>query len=123
MRRPVLLVVILILVACTPGRPDVSAWLPRWQAATQAMPPPPPPGSALDRATCDRTVASLRQVRDGLLPTPDDQLDITVDAWIRFAEDLFFECPIAGGPHAGWERGYAELERLESEVLAFLSAG
>jgi hypothetical protein len=112
--------VVAVAAAACGGRPAVGEWESRWREAAAVVPldtlVADPPG----RAECDRILGDVRELSPDLRPAPNDVIDDAVLAWSEFAEAAFFECPITGGEHAGWEAAALELARLESEVDALV---
>lgn len=109
------LAVALAAAACG-GRPAIGEWEAKWREAAAVVPldtlAADPPG----REECDRILGDVRELSPGLRPAPNDVIGDAVLAWSEFAEAAFFDCPITGGEHAGWEATALELARLESEI-------
>lgn len=111
-RRAILVVFLLLLAACGGSRPAVPTWTSQWDTVRASLPTEQP----LEQSTCERAITQLRKARVGLMPTPTDQLDGAVDAWILEAERIYFECP----PPEGFDEAFRRLDRLASEVDALL---
>jgi hypothetical protein len=102
----------------------MATWVPSWEAAKKAMPVRTSFDGTRDQEICGRALGQLRQLRQRILPAPDDDLDRLVDAWLHLAEDILFECPASFGEHTGFDEGYRELTRLALEVdLAIRTSG
>lgn len=114
-----LLVLGLVISACSETRPDSSSWEDNWADIVAIV----PDQSFLDddpSELCQNTLASLRESEATLFPTPDESLDAPVRSWLEVAEGAFFECPPTDG---GFPAAYEELDRLEAEIEASLIAG
>ena len=112
------LAALVILAAACGSRPSLDAWEQDWRSLTEEIPveslPAEPPG----REACNRYLGILRETLPQLRPAPNDVLESAVTAWVEFGESVFFECPLPGGEHAGWEAASLELQRLRAEVEA-----
>jgi hypothetical protein len=115
-----LAVVPLVLSGCGGGPPDIETWTARWEEAKAFVPDLSAFADGPDERLCDEVLVELREVREDLVPAPDELLGITVDEWLRHAETIFFECPPETGPVVGFDAAYAELDRLEREVESLL---
>lgn len=123
MRRAGHVVLVLLLsllaISCTESRPEAGAWESEWNQVRGLIPEIDSVQSNLAEEECEHVLASLREEKDSLFPTPDPAIDDAVTLWVETAESAFFECPPSGGIQ-GFEGAYATLQRLESEVAAVL---
>jgi hypothetical protein len=103
---------------CSPARPASAEWAPAWQAAQDGIPPIETLTEGDAEMACERTLASIRALRGGIVPTHDPTLDGLVRGWLQVAETTFFECPPRSGVVVGFEEAYAELERYRLEMEA-----
>jgi len=118
----VLIAVGVLVVACSGGRPAMSEWAERWNETVASLPDPADVASLEDpRPLCDEVVATIRTKSVELVPTPDAALDGPVDAWVRVAEEMFFECPPRSGEIQGFDEGYGELAQYQAEVTAVIN--
>jgi hypothetical protein len=118
-----ILLVVLLSGACGgDGRPGADAWTARWDEAVATIPRQSELGTPPDTELCNSTLVYLREVRNDLIPTPDPAIDDVVTAWIRLAEDAFYECPPDSTEIPDFDFAYRELGTLEAEVEAALAA-
>jgi hypothetical protein len=103
------------------ARPDTASWQARWRAARELVPPTAAFRVEDPRPLCGRVLRELKSARGRLLPAPSDVLERAAGAWLDFAEALMFDCPLREGPHAGFDAGFVELQRLAVEVEAELA--
>lgn len=103
--------------------PGPVAWQARWRVVREQVPPAAAFRVEDPRPLCGRALRDLKAARGRLQPAPTDVLDHAVGAWLDFAEAMMFDCPVREGPHAGFEAGFVELERLASQVDAALAYG
>lgn len=103
-------------------RPTVDAWTARWDEAVASIPRRAELGTPPDSEMCNSTLVYLREVRGDLVPTPDRAIDDVVTAWIRLAEDAFYECPPDSTEVPSFDFAYEELETLQAEVAAALDS-
>ncbi|MBY5162654.1 hypothetical protein [Salsipaludibacter albus] len=111
------LVASLAVLGCAGGsaRPTVQDWVVTWTDAQSLVPRRASLEDPLDDERCSRVLVSLREVRDRLVPSPDELVDSAARAWLAQAEHMFFECFSA----ASSDRpavAYATLERLRHQV-------
>lgn len=122
-RATILLVALLISGACgTGGRPAEDAWTARWDEAVATIPRQSELGTPPNTELCNSTLVYLREVRNDLIPTPDPAIDDVVTAWIRLAEDAFYECPPDSTEIPDFDFAYRELGTLQAEVDAALAS-
>lgn len=95
-RRLLVAVTVVAAAACgtDDGRPDDAAWAPVWETQRDSV---PSAAVFLDQGPglCSELVGRLRSGRQDLLPTPIEELDAAVRAWINHAESIAFDCPIS----------------------------
>jgi hypothetical protein len=104
-------------------RPSVEEWRPLWADAQTAVPARAALDGTNDRTLCDHSLSELRAERLSVLPSPSEDLDQVVIDWLEQAEDMMFDCPDEGGPNAGFDAGYRELERLAQRIEFALRIG
>ncbi|GIU91318.1 MAG: hypothetical protein KatS3mg011_0224 [Acidimicrobiia bacterium] len=102
------LVVVLVVVACVSPRPGLAEWTDRWDRVRQAL----PVADSLEKSDCQTALTELREARTELIPGPSERLDEMVDAWIREAETVYFDCP----PPEGFREAFTRLDQMARQV-------
>ncbi len=129
MRRPTRAVMVLVamvallLTACGDDagapdgqRPDAAPWAATWEEVQAIVPDLDVLGDPPDADVCEATVSALRDARADLYPTPDELVELEVDAWMAEATSIFFECFESDIGADTIAQSYAELDRLAAEV-------
>lgn len=105
----------LLTGACTSTvRPELLAWEDTWATARAVVPTIEVLRGEDTSDVCNRALGRLRELREELLPTPDEVLDVTVDEWLGVAEGMLFECPPVNDPD--YSTSFATLSRIEAEI-------
>lgn len=122
MRRPrrhlTAIGVLLLAGACGDDRPSDAEWRAVWDEERDAL----PAADALltgGEELCGDLLGRLRVDLPALLPTPTEALDDAVEAWIRHAESIAFDCP---DDRDDLDERLDELDVLAAEIDAGLAA-
>ena len=110
----------MIVAACVPSRPEIAEWTRAWDTRT-VVPDVEQFQSQPGRTLCDRLLAEAHGAYATLLPTPDPQLDQTIEAWILRVENLGYECPTNPDRIEEFLSKRKEILILEAEVAAALT--
>lgn len=112
-----LMVLALVLSACSDPRPAADSWVDEWNQAKTLVPQASSVADDMSPIVCDQVLTALREDTDSLFPTPTQSLDDQVEQWLEIAKGAFFECPPASG---GFAAAYEELDRLVAGIDASL---
>lgn len=112
----------LLVGACgDQSRPTVASWQPQWQQVVASIPEESALGESPADDVCTGVLATLRDRRPPLTPTPDLAIDDAVQEWFQIAEDAFFECPPRSELIGSFADAYREMSRLEAEINLVLN--
>jgi hypothetical protein len=113
----VLLLVLLAGIACDTQRPRPDQWSRTW-AGRPVLPNAVQLDGQQARSLCEQLLIDARGAREKLLPTPDPQIDETVEAWILRVENLAYECAASPIEPPELRRKREAIQILEAEVEA-----
>lgn len=100
--------------------PTTEAWSSTWEAAQATVPDRNELGDPPSEASCQRVLGQLREVRGDLTPAPDEFIQHAAEAWISYAEHVFFSCFEAVEGEDPVDAAYETLDRLRAEVATAL---
>lgn len=120
-RRTVAAVLVLAAVAALggcrpPDRPTAEEWTPTWEAAQAVIPAPEDLDDPPSEGMCQRVLGDLREIRAEMAPAPDELIQTATEAWISYAEHVFFSCFQAVEGDDRVDAAYETLDRLRAEV-------
>jgi hypothetical protein len=97
-------------------------WAETWDRLRPELPDPAALASGEPPAPCEAALAALRAGEVALERAPSTTTEDAFDRWRVFALELYYECPLRGGAHAGWAAGAQRLHELEVAVERSLAA-
>ena len=111
------LAVALVLACHKPAGTDAADWSATWQHLQTELPSGAAVSTAADpRKLCERALGVLRETEPALRNGPNEAAIDAFARWQKFSMKLYYECPVQGGEHAGWDAGLAEATSLREQV-------
>lgn len=97
-------------------RPSLDTWLDTWRSVQQIVPEAHELSQLPREEECNEILGSLRAAAPRLHPAPDEIIGTTANAWLSYAESVFFDCFRSVGTQDPVGTAYERLDRLEAEV-------